>query len=251
MACWRIVYVLGVIQEIHKVCVQAAPCDAAPCQNQGVCTNTANNYTCTCSPGYEGVNCQVNIDDCNGTCLHGGTCTDLVNGFECSCPFGYSGTRCEITEYWTLLQWTGAQCKGKPWRCFKLQVDNCIDTAHVDGVLPTRDNWYGKLQHKDGKYTIDLCFGKKKDPQQQCKCDNHYTNIPKLGKNSLGPPTPGRSRPDSDRCHKLLRITSSMLVLSTGAKDNVSCVDPNSAKSLPHEFAFAISILCSVWFSFF
>ena len=34
-----------------------------------------NNYTCSCVFGYDGVNCQVNIDDCVGTpCQNEGTC---------------------------------------------------------------------------------------------------------------------------------------------------------------------------------
>jgi len=232
---------------ICKVRTQGAPCDTSPCQNQGVCTNTANNYTCACPPGYSGLNCAATVDYCNGTCLHGGTCTNLIGGFNCSCPFGYSGLRCETVEYWTLQQWTGKECKGKPWRCFRLQVDKCIDTGHIDGVVPSRDNWFGKLTHNNGKFEIDLCFGKKKNPEQQCKCSNHYTNIPKLGKNSLGPPTPGRLKPDSDRCHKLLRITSTSLVLSSGANDdNISCTDPSAARA---PSVLGVSIICSILLS--
>ena len=33
-------------------------CAPAPCQNGGVCTDGINAYTCACSAGYEGVNCE-------------------------------------------------------------------------------------------------------------------------------------------------------------------------------------------------
>ena len=33
-------------------------------------------YLCECAPGYTGVNCEVNIDDCAGNtqCQNGSTC---------------------------------------------------------------------------------------------------------------------------------------------------------------------------------
>ena len=30
----------------------------------GNCSDSINNYTCECSPGYTGVNCQTDIDEC-------------------------------------------------------------------------------------------------------------------------------------------------------------------------------------------
>merc|ERR1719213_1334824 len=97
-------------------------------------------------------------------------------------------------------------------------MDKCIDTGFIDGNVPNRKNWFGKLTYDNVslKYTVDLCWGENKDdPEESCKCDNHFTNIPRLGKNSLGPiSAPGVK--DSDRCHKLKRITSSRLVNSTG-----------------------------------
>ena len=43
------------------------PCNSAPCLNGGQCevTNTTDEgYTCTCAPGYQGVNCGEDIDEC-------------------------------------------------------------------------------------------------------------------------------------------------------------------------------------------
>ena len=40
-------------------------CRKNPCQNRGRCQNTPGNYVCKCQPGYGGLNCQKNIDDCS------------------------------------------------------------------------------------------------------------------------------------------------------------------------------------------
>lgn len=47
-----------------------------------------------CVPGYQGVNCEYEVDECqNQPCQNGGTCIDLVNHFKCSCPPGTRGRR--------------------------------------------------------------------------------------------------------------------------------------------------------------
>lgn len=33
-------------------------CSPNPCQNNGVCTDGVNTYTCDCGTGYEGRNCD-------------------------------------------------------------------------------------------------------------------------------------------------------------------------------------------------
>ena len=72
-------------------------CDSGPCQNGATCLDGINNYTCTCSPGYSGRDCEVNIDDCEPEpCLHGGVCVDGVNLYTCNCNnTGYTGDNCE------------------------------------------------------------------------------------------------------------------------------------------------------------
>lgn len=212
-------------------------CSANPCQNEGSCipnTTSADPgaYFCECEPGWSGANCETNIDDCVGACSNNATCTDLVNGFRCDCPLGFSGNRCENVEYWTLQQWTGNECAGTPWRCFRLQMNRCIDTGWVDGNVPTRKTWFGRLRYDSVslKYSIDLCWGQDEDdPEESCNCENHYEGLRRLGKNSLGPVSAPGVR-DSDRCHKLKRVTSSRLVNSTGMnlhqdenKKNVDC----------------------------
>ncbi len=55
------------------LCTQTA-CSPSPCRNDGSCDLVANDptglgYTCSCSIGYTGGNCEVDIDECReGTC---------------------------------------------------------------------------------------------------------------------------------------------------------------------------------------
>lgn len=148
--------------------------------------------------------------------MNNGTCIDKLDSYECSCLFGNSGAQCERQEYWTLQQWTAQECGGQPWRCFKLKVGECIDTGFSDGNMPKTDVWWGQLNFDgENSYTIDLCWwGAGVDKEEKCKCANHYTNVPKLGRNSLGPPS--ELGTDSTMCHKLMKITSSRLINSTG-----------------------------------
>jgi len=70
-------------------------CQTDPCQNQGICSDIQNGYTCTCVPGFTGTNCEVNFDDCSrNPCLHG-MCTDLINSYKCACETGYHGSNCD------------------------------------------------------------------------------------------------------------------------------------------------------------
>ncbi|XP_078619195.1 uncharacterized protein LOC144886441 [Branchiostoma floridae x Branchiostoma japonicum] len=70
-------------------------CAANPCVN-GDCVDEENNYTCTCHPGYEGTNCDKNINDCDGVyCENGGTCVDDINDYSCECADGFEGEHCE------------------------------------------------------------------------------------------------------------------------------------------------------------
>ena len=59
-----------------------------------------------CTPGYEGLDCLVDTDECNGgsgNCLNGATCFDSNNysfipvlEYICNCTDGFKGTDCEI-----------------------------------------------------------------------------------------------------------------------------------------------------------
>ena len=51
---------------------------------------------CECPSGYEGIRCEINVDDCVGhTCKNNATCIDLIGSYECSCARGFTGGMCE------------------------------------------------------------------------------------------------------------------------------------------------------------
>ncbi|XP_065157140.1 protein crumbs-like [Atheta coriaria] len=79
--------------------IKAASCEFKPCQNNATCHQDPNgrDYTCVCLPGFEGNNCELDIDDCLGvTCPTGKICVDMINAHECQCPEGFTGDSCQI-----------------------------------------------------------------------------------------------------------------------------------------------------------
>ncbi|XP_061766366.1 protein eyes shut homolog isoform X2 [Nerophis ophidion] len=75
------------------------PCSPSlqPCANGGRCVlNSANSYTCICTPGWSGHNCRTNVNDCvQHWCQNGASCVDEIDGYSCHCPMGFSGSFCE------------------------------------------------------------------------------------------------------------------------------------------------------------
>ena len=57
---------------------------------------TAHMYKCTCDPGWQGKNCDTDINDCKkDICKNGGTCKDAgVNKYVCECTSGWGGQNC-------------------------------------------------------------------------------------------------------------------------------------------------------------
>ncbi|KAF0030585.1 hypothetical protein F2P81_017316 [Scophthalmus maximus] len=76
-------------------------CLSAPCQNYATCRDLINAYECVCTPQFEGEKCEVDINECESNpCHHGGTCVDQSNGFTCHCQPGWVGPCCEIHLQW-------------------------------------------------------------------------------------------------------------------------------------------------------
>ncbi|XP_052055877.1 protein crumbs homolog 1 [Apodemus sylvaticus] len=82
-------------------------CSSNPCQFGGECAelssedlhgNTAglpssfsllgaSGYVCICLPGFTGIHCEEDIDEClPNPCLNGGTCENLLGNYTCHCP---------------------------------------------------------------------------------------------------------------------------------------------------------------------
>lgn len=69
----------------------------SPCKNGATCSNSGQrSYTCTCRPGYTGVDCELELSECDSNpCRNGGSCKDQEDGYRCLCPPGYYGLHCE------------------------------------------------------------------------------------------------------------------------------------------------------------
>lgn len=92
--------------------VDVNECLATPCK-RGLCQNTVGGYSCACPAGYTGVHCDVNVNECSSMpCGNGGTCTDQVNGYSCTCASGYTGKQCEslVTDCATKPCQNGGTC---------------------------------------------------------------------------------------------------------------------------------------------
>ncbi|XP_061898679.1 lactadherin-like isoform X4 [Entelurus aequoreus] len=85
--------------------METGPCKPNPCKNDGVCSATGHSrrgdvfseYVCKCQPGFEGVHCQNNVNDCaRQPCQNGGTCRDLEGDFKCQCPSPFVGKNCQL-----------------------------------------------------------------------------------------------------------------------------------------------------------
>ncbi|CAG2221097.1 unnamed protein product [Mytilus edulis] len=69
-------------------------CTSNPCK-QGLCSNNANGYTCTCDAGYTGINCDIHLYCTSNPCMKG-LCSNNANGYTCKCDTGYTGINCDI-----------------------------------------------------------------------------------------------------------------------------------------------------------
>lgn len=74
-------------------------CARNPCRNAGTCVDGINDYTCKCTLGFTGKDCSVRTDTCSLLhCKNGGKCYTHFSGPVCDCPPGFMGSRCEYTQ---------------------------------------------------------------------------------------------------------------------------------------------------------
>ena len=65
------------------------------CSGNGQCLGDVS--SCDCDPGFAGVECEVDIDDCMAVNYSGnGQCVGGISSFSCDYTAGFTGLLCEI-----------------------------------------------------------------------------------------------------------------------------------------------------------
>jgi Notch-like protein len=59
------------------------------------CKDLVDGYECECTPGWTGINCTDNMDDCIPNPCYHGECIDKLDGYECNCSQGWTGNKCQ------------------------------------------------------------------------------------------------------------------------------------------------------------
>ncbi|NP_001121086.1 coagulation factor X precursor [Ornithorhynchus anatinus] len=118
-------------------------CETQPCQNQGVCKDGLAEYTCLCSAGYEGKNCDTTtVKICslnNGDCEQ--FCKSVVNTVVCSCAQGYILGDDQKSCIPTVPFPCGKLTVGRRKRSRELPEEQDGDNAHVaEDVLEATEN---------------------------------------------------------------------------------------------------------------
>eukprot|EP00105_Crassostrea_gigas_P001767 XP_011414059.1 PREDICTED: neurogenic locus notch homolog protein 1-like isoform X1 [Crassostrea gigas] len=67
-----------------------------PCVNGATCGYTRGGYICKCPVGWQGENCDEDIDHCAISPCNQGKCVNGEGSYSCECPSGWSGSNCEI-----------------------------------------------------------------------------------------------------------------------------------------------------------
>ncbi|XP_045101942.1 protocadherin-like wing polarity protein stan isoform X7 [Portunus trituberculatus] len=87
----------------HYVCdTEVNLCYSSPCGNHGTCMRREGGYTCVCTPGYTGKNCEVSM--LSGPCVaevckHGSTCKSVSD--DSGGSSGFTCTNCTRSLYHT------------------------------------------------------------------------------------------------------------------------------------------------------
>ncbi|KAF7247106.1 Fibropellin-1, partial [Varanus komodoensis] len=94
--------------------------------------------------------CETETDECDSNpCKHGGSCNDYIGHFKCICPIGYEGQQCEVDVDACLFRNVsckpGAECVDKPYElaymCGKACQRNAELCANGGRCFHDEDNW--------------------------------------------------------------------------------------------------------------
>ena len=82
---------------------EVTECIEEPCMNNATCVDLIGGYSCICGPGWNGTNCEENIQECRSDpCQNGATCIDELGSYQCLCAPGWTGSTCEFGMFQTV-----------------------------------------------------------------------------------------------------------------------------------------------------
>lgn len=87
----------GVLCEINEDdCGPGPPRDPGPrCLHNGTCVDLVGGFRCACPPGYTGLRCEADINECRPGACHAAHTRDCLQdpggGFRCLCRPGFAG----------------------------------------------------------------------------------------------------------------------------------------------------------------
>ncbi|XP_052828928.1 protein crumbs isoform X1 [Octopus bimaculoides] len=196
-------------------------CEKKPCQHNGKCLNSIGSYKCECDfkietiennvhlkypTGYNGTNCENDINECNyifpgenhGICLNGGHCTNRQGSFLCTCDNSGSegkytvGRNCELFfDYCTNSTGrcqNGGTCKSDPKEKFvcsckvgftgkncEINIDDCVNNpcqnngTCEDGINSYNCSCINGTEGKNCEIDINECESNPCKNFGQCK----------------------------------------------------------------------------------
>ena len=121
-------------------CNPVSNCAGNPCQNGATCTDNNPGYTCTCTAGWSGANCDIPVDcgtlsaPVNGTVQVSSTTSGGTATYDCTAGFVLSGNgvrSCDPTG-----AWTGVAPTCDPVTC-------AVGNAPVNGAVAPANPTYG------------------------------------------------------------------------------------------------------------
>ncbi|CAJ0935102.1 unnamed protein product, partial [Mesorhabditis belari] len=84
--------------KVERSLMESHSCDVNPCKNGGQCKDLLDRFVCDCAPGFSGVRCEINENDCEGRVCGNGYCLDEINNHRCICDGDWSGDGCDVPK---------------------------------------------------------------------------------------------------------------------------------------------------------
>ncbi|VDM62331.1 unnamed protein product [Angiostrongylus costaricensis] len=77
-------------------CNERDPCPPEYCSNGGRCYRNGSEFACSCSSGFHGKHCELDIDECNMFPCAFGKCVNMIGSYRCECDAGFIGKDCQV-----------------------------------------------------------------------------------------------------------------------------------------------------------